>query len=32
LKSKVATWLSGTVRPLGSGSCRARNVDNELRC
>ena len=30
--SKVATWLSGTVRPFGSGSCSARKVDSEIRC
>jgi hypothetical protein len=32
LKSNVATWLSGTVRPSASGSCRARKVVRELRC
>ena len=28
-KSNVAIWLSGTVRPFGSGICRARSVDSE---
>jgi hypothetical protein len=31
-KSKVATWLSGTVRPFGNGSCSARKVESETRC
>ena len=30
--SKVANWLSGTVRPPGSGTCMVRSVDSETRC
>ena len=29
--SKVANWLSATVRPLGSGTCRVRSVGSEMR-
>ena len=30
--SNEANWLSGTVRPLGSGTCRVGRVESETRC
>ena len=30
--STEAIWPSGTVLPLGSGTCRVRMVDSDMRC